>query len=114
MLWCSGLWTNCARASPASGTFPYWPLVIKTICAPSQVMREGRDLSQHGQAARHEQASSSSPVIFHEVLLPVVAAFPEMPNRMMLHRAASETMDVLHEFVFMIISLESLPIQIRM
>src|SRR5436190_2110604 len=41
---------------------------MKTICAPSHVMREGRDLNQHGQAARHEQASSNSPVIFQETL----------------------------------------------
>src|SRR5579862_4739664 len=36
-------------------------------CIPSQVMREGRDLNQQGQAGRQEQASSSSPEIFHEV-----------------------------------------------
>src|SRR5436189_4627518 len=94
MLWCSGLWTNCARASPASGTFPYWPLVIKTICAPSQVMREGRDLNQHGQAGRHEQASSSSPVIFHEVL-PAAAAWPGRPNMVRPHSMAKETIDFL-------------------
>src|SRR6266478_939286 len=30
---------------------------MKTICAPSQVMREGRDLNQHGQAGRQEACS---------------------------------------------------------
>src|SRR3954466_3330275 len=39
---------------------------MKMICAPSQVIREGSDLNQHGQAARHEQASSNSPVTFQE------------------------------------------------
>src|SRR5262245_3235389 len=39
---------------------------MKMICAPSQVMREGSDLNQHGHAARQEQASSSSPVTFQE------------------------------------------------
>src|SRR6266496_1508956 len=47
---------------------------MKMICAPSQVMREGRDLNQHGHAGRHEQASSSSPLTFQEVLAAFVAA----------------------------------------
>src|SRR6267142_2121972 len=41
---------------------------MKMIWAPSQVIREGRDLNQQGQAARQEQASSSSPVTFHFIL----------------------------------------------
>src|SRR5438046_7769691 len=40
---------------------------MKMICVPSQVIREGRDLNQQGQAARQEQASSNSPATFHGV-----------------------------------------------
>src|SRR5437762_11173194 len=67
---------------------------MKMICAPSQVMREGRDLNQHGQAGRQEQASSSSPLIFHEVLLDAAAAPPGTLNAPMPHRIASGTMDL--------------------
>src|SRR5262245_6086842 len=94
MLLCSGLWTNWATASPSSGTLPYRPLVITMICAPSQVMRDGRDLNQHGQAGRQEQASSSSPLIFHEIWVAAAAALPGRPNAPMPHTIASETMDL--------------------
>src|SRR2546427_10187517 len=67
---------------------------MKTICAPSQVMREGRDLNQHGQAGRQEHASSSSPLIFHEVLVAGAAALPGMPNALMPHTNAIETIDL--------------------
>src|SRR6266540_1368465 len=106
MLWCSGLWTNWATASPSSGILPYRPLVMKMICAPSQVMREGRDLNQHGQAGRQEQASSSSPVIFHEVLLAAAAALPGMPNALMPHAIATETIDLLISFITFFLSLK--------
>src|SRR5213592_4544480 len=100
MLLCSGLCTNWATASPSSGILPWRPLVISTICAPSQVMREGRDLNQHGQAGRQEQASSSSPLIFHEVLVAALAALPGMPNALMPQTIASERMDLLDMIAF--------------
>src|SRR5947208_12231314 len=100
MLLCSGLWTNWATARPSSGTFPYWPLVMKTICAPSQVMREGRDLNQHGQAGRQEQASSSSPFTFHDVLLSAAATLPGIPNAPMPHTIATKTTDLLDMICF--------------
>src|SRR5436190_13448813 len=102
MLWCSGLWTNWPTARPAKGTLPYCPLVMNTTCAPSQVMREGNDLNQHGQAARHEQASSSSPVTFHGVLSAAMA-------RWVLQRMAAERIDVIMVESFMAyLSLSSL------
>src|SRR5258705_5445786 len=73
---------------------------MKTICAPSHVIREGRDLNQHGQAGRQEHASSSSPVTFHEVLLSNVAALPGMPNALMPHTIATETIDLLDMISF--------------
>src|SRR6266487_1187616 len=73
---------------------------MKPICAPSQVMREGRDLNQHGQAGRQEQASSSSPVTFHEVLLSASAPLHGMPNALMPHTIATETMDLLDMISF--------------
>src|ERR1035438_2823608 len=101
MVWCSGLWTNWDTASPSSETLPYWPLVMKTICTPSQVMREGRDLNQHGQAGRQEQASSSSPLTFHEILASASAALLEMPDAPRTHAIATETMD-LPDMIFFI------------
>src|ERR1051325_10101281 len=68
MLLRSGLWTNWAMARPSKGVLPYRPLVMKMICAPSHVMREGRALNQQGQAGRQEQASSKSPASFQAVL----------------------------------------------
>src|SRR2546430_603976 len=41
---------------------------MKSTCPPPQVILVGLELNQHGQAASHEQASSSWPVIFHGVL----------------------------------------------
>src|ERR1041385_2673058 len=73
---------------------------MKMICAPSQAMREGRDLNQHGQAGRQEQASSSSPVTFHDVLLSAAAALPEILNALMPHTIASETINLLHMICF--------------
>src|ERR1051325_126448 len=67
---------------------------MKMICAPSQVMREGRDLNQHGQAGRQEQASSSSPVIFHEVWAAAASALPARPSAAMPHNIATETIDL--------------------
>src|ERR1041384_6082994 len=80
---------------------------MKMICAPSQVMREGRDLNQHGQAGRQEQASSSSPVTFHEVLLAASAALPGMPNATMPHAIPIETTDLLNmtSFISLFVSL---------
>src|SRR5689334_3938491 len=78
---------------------------MKTICAPSQVMREGRDLNQHGQAGRQEQASSSSPLIFQEVLVAAAAALPGRPSEMMPHTIASETIDLLDMICFINFSL---------
>src|SRR3989442_8454765 len=73
---------------------------MKMICAPSQVMREGSDLNQHGQAGRQEQASSSSPVIFHAVFPVAAAALPRMPNAAMPHTIATETTDLLDMIAF--------------
>src|SRR5258705_13925083 len=73
---------------------------MKTICAPSQVIREGRDLNQHGQAGRQEQASSSSPVIFHEVFVAAAAALPGRPSAVMPHAIATETIDLLEMICF--------------
>src|ERR1044072_5819658 len=67
---------------------------MKMTGAPSQVMREGRDLNQHGQAGRQEQASSSSPVTFQGVLAGASAALTGTPNAPMPHRNASETTDL--------------------
>src|SRR6266550_361121 len=72
---------------------------MKMICAPSQVMREGRDLNQHGQAGRQEQASSSSPVTFHEVLGAAATVAPEIPSALMPHRIAIETTDLVVVFI---------------
>jgi len=62
-------------------------------------MREGRDLNQHGQAGRQEQASSSSPLILHEVLGDVVAALTGTLIALMQHTIASETIDLLVCFI---------------
>src|SRR5438874_11660568 len=61
---------------------------MKITCAPSQVMREGRDLNQHGQAGRHEQASSSSPVTFHGALSDAPAPFAGRANVVIQHTIA--------------------------
>src|SRR6185295_19194857 len=73
---------------------------MKMICAPSQVMREGRDLNQHGQAGRQEQASSSSPATFHEVLPAAAAARPGRPNAVMPHIIVTAAKDLLNRIVF--------------
>jgi hypothetical protein len=73
---------------------------MKMICAPSQVMREGRDLNQHGQAGRQEQPSSSSPVTFHDVLLAAAAAWSGIPNALMPHTIANQTIDLLDMISF--------------
>jgi len=57
-------------------------------------MRDGSDLNQHGQAGRQEQASSNSPVTFHEVLLAGAVAQPEVPSAAMPHTTATETIDL--------------------
>src|SRR5713101_6511676 len=72
---------------------------MKIICEPSQVMREGRDLNQQGQAGRQEQASSSSPVTFHEVLLAAMH-LPGLPITVMPHAIAIETTDFLNSILF--------------
>src|SRR6185295_4188584 len=72
---------------------------MKMICAPSQVMRVGRDLNQHGQAARQEQASSSSPVTFHDVLPAAAAARPGRAKQTMPHTIANAT-KVLPHMIF--------------
>src|SRR5947199_9458324 len=77
---------------------------MKMICAPSQVMREGRDLNQHGQAGRQEQASSSSPVTLHDVLLAAAAALPGIPKAVMPHTIATETIDLLNMIPFISVS----------
>src|SRR2546421_10189979 len=41
---------------------------MKSTCPPPQVIFVGLESNQHGQAASHEQASSSCPVIFHGIL----------------------------------------------
>src|SRR6266566_4024331 len=41
---------------------------MKSTWPPPQVIFVGLEFNQHGQAASHEQASSSWPVIFHGVL----------------------------------------------
>src|SRR5712664_1238983 len=74
MLLPSGLWTNSAKARPSMGVLPYLPLLMKMICAPLQVMREGREVNQQPQGALQEQASSSSPETFQETLGAEVSA----------------------------------------
>jgi len=63
-------------------------------------MREGRDLNQHGQAGRQEQASSRSPVTFHEVLLAAAAARHGTPNALRPHTIATEIIDLLYMIPF--------------
>jgi hypothetical protein len=41
---------------------------MKMICAPLQVMREGREVNQQPQGALQEQASSRSPETFQKTL----------------------------------------------
>src|SRR6266571_8560195 len=53
-----------ATASPSSGTFPYIPFSMKMVSPPPHVLCVGFEFHQQGQAAAHEQASSSSPEIF--------------------------------------------------
>jgi hypothetical protein len=74
-------------------------------------MREGRDLNQHGQAGRQEQASSSSPLIFQEILPAASAARLEMPDAPMTQAIATETMDLLHMILFIsfFLLVETLP-----
>src|SRR5437773_1778962 len=74
---------------------------MKMICAPSQVIREGSDLNQHGQAGRQEQASSSSPATFHGVLF-AAAALAKTPTTVMPHTTTIETIDFLSIIRFMI------------
>ena len=64
-----------------------------------KTMYLGRDLNQHGQAGRQEQASSSSPVTFHEVLL-ATAPLLGMPNALMPHTIATQTIDLLDMISF--------------
>src|ERR1051325_4520536 len=78
---------------------------MKMICAPSQVMREGRDLNQHGQAGRQEQASSSSPVTFHEVLFSAAAARTGVPNAQAPHTIVNHATDLLDLIFFISIFL---------
>src|SRR5437899_12030993 len=73
---------------------------MNTICAPSQVMRDGRDLNQHGQAGRQEQASSSSPVIFHGVLSAAAAALAAKFNALRTPTIATVTRVFLEMLVF--------------
>src|SRR5438093_9569421 len=70
------------------------------ICAPSQVMRDGKDLNQHGQAGRQEQASSRSPVTFHDVLFAAAAARPRVPNAAMPHTMATGVINLLNMIPF--------------
>src|SRR5438552_9105348 len=100
MLWCSGLWTNWATARPSRGVFPYEPLLMMMICAPSQVMREGRDLNQQGQAARQEQASSSSPETFHEVLASALAACVVLGRAVMPQTSAAARIEFISVIFF--------------
>src|SRR5882672_1680999 len=74
MLLPSGLWTNWASTRPSRGVLPYLPLVMKTICAPLQVIREGREVNQQPHGALQEHASSSSPETFQETLDAAVSA----------------------------------------
>lgn len=74
MLLPSGLWTNSATARPSRGVLPYFPLLMKRICAPLQVMREGREVNQQPHGALQEQASSRSPETFQETLGAVESA----------------------------------------
>src|SRR5437868_5611274 len=73
---------------------------MKTICAPSQVMREGNDLNQHGQAGRQEQASSSSPLTFHGVFLAAASPVLALPKAVRPHRIAIGTIDLLERILF--------------
>jgi hypothetical protein len=52
---------------------------MKRICAPLQVMREGKEVNQHPQGALQEQASSSSPETFQETLGAEVSAARPVP-----------------------------------
>src|SRR5260370_41276134 len=79
---------------------------MNIICDPSQVMREGRDLNQHGHAGRQEQASSSSPVTFQEVLLAAID-LPGLPITVMPHAIAIETTDFLNSILFISVILSS-------
>jgi len=63
-------------------------------------MRDGSDLNQHGQAGRQEQASSNSPVTFHEVLLAGAVAQPEVPSAAMPLTIATDTMDLRNKVLF--------------
>jgi hypothetical protein len=51
---------------------------MKITCMPSQVMRDGSDLNQQGQAGRQEQASSSSPESFQDGFAPGLSAARHM------------------------------------
>jgi len=74
-------------------------------------MREGRELNQQGQAGRQEQASSSSPVTVHEVLLAAAAARDGTPNALRPHTIATETIDFLDmiPFINFFLSVKPLP-----
>src|SRR5437899_10143186 len=63
-------------------------------------MRDGRDLNQHGQAGRQEQASSRSPVTFHDVLFAAAAARPRVPNAAMPHTMATGVINLLNMIPF--------------
>src|SRR5256885_4860746 len=73
---------------------------MKMICAPSHVMREGRDLNQHGQAGRHEQASSSSPATFHAGLASALAAVAALAGVMTLQMATTKMRDGIEVIFF--------------
>jgi hypothetical protein len=67
-------------------------------------MREGRDLNQQGQAARHEQASSSSPVIFQGTLASLFASAAPPQARLQPIRTSQGLMGV-NFFIVLFLSL---------
>jgi hypothetical protein len=73
---------------------------MKTICAPSQVIRDGSDLNQHGHAGRQEQASSNSPLTFQEVLFAVAAVAFDMFNPMNPQAMPMDTSDFFETIFF--------------
>src|SRR5689334_6238057 len=64
---------------------------MKIACAPSQVMRVGRDLNQQGHAAWQEQASSRSAVTFQDGVSAAIATAarlsPAVTQTSMVRRA---------------------------
>src|SRR5438093_12147593 len=75
---------------------------MKSTWPPPQVILVGLELNQQGQAASHEQASSSWPVIFHGVLSFGSSAAPAVEGKQKNVTASAPSNEGKSDVVFMV------------